>query len=464
MAKRNLDGWIILSAALLMGVILYVQRHPGYSWDRDLATRLAADFNRTQEEVKEEIRAYLPDVTDGQIAEWTASGKLESRMVGRRRMYFHAAASNLFRIDSTLAAVKAARTGGETDLSKSGTPLSGHEAVDARTIPLIREQVLRQLSEGGEAAFLALPKRLRVTFTLTVPANTLRPGKTLRCWLPYPRNDVARQGDIRFLEAGVDGKTLPADRIRFSDPDCPHSSLYMEGKTHRDRPTTFHEVFEYTSRGEWHPMAEGDALPYRTDRPDYRTYTAEEEPHIVFSPRIRALADSLTAGITDPYLQALALFTWIDRHIPWASAREYSTIAAIPEYVLDTGHGDCGQQTLLLMTLCRYKGIPVRWQSGLMMHPGSGNLHDWAEIYFEGCGWMPVDQSFGLTPYGGSFFLGGIEPYRMVVNNGFGAELSPAKKFPRSDTVDFQRGEVEWDRGNLYYNQWSYSFDIEYLD
>ena len=116
------------------------------------------------------------------------------------------------------------------------------------------------------------------------------------------------------------------------------------------------------------------------------------------------------------------------------------------------------------MTLCRCKGIPARWQSGLMMHPGSKNLHDWCEVYFEGCGWVPVDQSFGVTPYGGYFFLGGIEPYRLVVNNDFSREFSPAKKYPRSDTVDFQRGEVEWEGGNLYYNQWSYHFEIEYLD
>jgi hypothetical protein len=49
------------------------------------------------------------------------------------------------------------------------------------------------------------------------------------------------------------------------------------------------------------------------------------------------------------------------------------------------------------------------------------------------------------------------------VNNDFGRTFSPEKKYPRSDTVDFQRGEVEWDGGNLYYNQWSYRFEIEYL-
>ena len=38
------------------------------------------------------------------------------------------------------------------------------------------------------------------------------------------------------------------------------------------------------------------------------------------------------------------------------------------------------------------------------------------------------------------------------------------KKYPRSETVDFQRGDVEWEGGNLYFPQWSYHMDIDYLN
>lgn len=34
-----------------------------------------------------------------------------------------------------------------------------------------------------------------------------------------------------------------------------------------------------------------------------------------------------------------------------------------------------------------------------MMHPRAWNLHDWAEVYFEGVGWVPVDQSFGIPAF-----------------------------------------------------------------
>jgi hypothetical protein len=58
------------------------------------------------------------------------------------------------------------------------------------------------------------------------------------------------------------------------------------------------------------------------------------------------------------------------------------------------------------------------------------------------------------------FYIGGIDPYRMIVNTDYGQYLSPRKKYPRSETVDFQRGEVEWKGGNLYFNKWSYSLEI----
>ena len=455
MKKGEIALWTAVAILLALNIWLPRQMRHKYSWERDLSQRYAVDFDRTEKDVKNYIQEYIPDVTDAQIEDWTKSGKLESMVIGKRRMYFHSAAPNLFRIVPELAALKA-----EKD-SSSG--LEGHQIIDSQTIPVIEKAVEDNLAAGKPDPYYALPKRLRVTYRLTVPAHTLRPGKHLRCWLPYPRSDVGRQTDVKFIEAGVNGVPYSKDKIIFSDPECAHGSLYMEAEAQRWKDVTFYEVFEYVSSGEWHPIDSSKVLPYNTESPEYKEYTAEREKHLIFTERIRRTADSLTAGIENPYLQAKAIYSWIDKTFPWASAREYSTIENIPEYVLSSGHGDCGQVTLLFMTLCRAKGIPTRWQSGFMMHPGDKNLHDWCEAYFEGYGWVPVDQSFGVTPYGGYFFLGGIEPYRMIVNTDFGREMSPAKNYPRSETVDFQRGEVEWEQGNLYFNLWNYDYDIEYL-
>jgi hypothetical protein len=159
-----------------------------------------------------------------------------------------------------------------------------------------------------------------------------------------------------------------------------------------------------------------------------------------------------------------SFYYWIDRNIPWASALEYSTFDCIPDYVLDQGHGDCGMKTFLLLSMARYKGIPGRWQSGWMLHPGEENLHDWCELWFPETGWVPVDQSFGLQktddPLLRDFYLSGIDSYRMIINTGFAREFDPPKKHYRSEPFDFQRGEVESPRSNIYFNQWDYNLDV----
>jgi transglutaminase-like putative cysteine protease len=239
---------------------------------------------------------------------------------------------------------------------------------------------------------MAEPRHYHVRYTLTVDADAVPAGETVRCWLPYPRKDVPRQGDVRFIAASE-------SEYVFSEETCAHSTLYMEKKAVAGQPTVFSEEFEYTIYGEWHPLYPESVKEYNVSDPEYKHYTSEREAHIKFTPRIKAVADSLSKGLDNPYLIARTFFTWVNDNFPWASAREYSTVENIPMYVLESGHGDCGMVTLLFMTLCRYKGIPTRWQSGFMMHPSGWNLHDWAEVYFEGPGWVPVDESFGIPSY-----------------------------------------------------------------
>jgi hypothetical protein len=60
--------------------------------------------------------------------------------------------------------------------------------------------------------------------------------------------------------------------------------------------------------------------------------------------------------------------------------------------------------------------------------------------------------------------MSGIDAYRLIINDGIGGEFYPAKKFLRSEPWDFQRGEVEWKGGNLYFNQWNYRLEVNYVD
>lgn len=418
-----------------------------YSWEDDLRHRLLVDFCLTEAQVKDYIRKYIPDVTDEQMRKWEDDKSLEYMVLDGEKRYFRNAGPNLFRLDSLCRDIK---------LAKEGKVVSGSEKVNKENLP----EIISSVKESGQS--LGAPKRMRVTYTLTVDTNAVPAGEIVRCWLPYPRADIKRQQGVKLISTSE-------PEFLLSPETCAHSTLYMEKRATLDEPTVFSETFEYTSYGEWHNLKPEDVQPYDTTTALYKEYTAEREKHIIFSPRLRELASKLTEGENNPYLKALRIFRWIDAHFPWASAREYSTIDNIPEYVLDNRHGDCGQVTLLFVTLCRICGIPAHFQSGFMMHPNAWNLHDWAEVYFEGVGWVPVDQSFGIPTFAENqdetlFFLGGIDSWRMIVNSDYGMPLVPAKKYPRSETVDFQRGEVEWDGGNLYFPQWDYTMDIEYLN
>jgi transglutaminase-like putative cysteine protease len=243
----------------------------------------------------------------------------------------------------------------------------------------------------------------------------------------------------------------------------------MEKTVKKDEPLKFEIEFSYKSAAEWFNLDSKDIRPYDTNSDLYKTYTSEQPPHILFSDSIEAISERIISNETDPYQKMKKIFTWINESFLWAGAREYSTIDNIPAYVLENGHGDCGQVTLLFITLARYNGCPARWQSGFMMHPGSLNLHDWSEFYIEGIGWIPMDQSFGINRFTDDekvryIYSNGIDAYRWIVNNDYSQPLFPEKIYPRSETVDFQRGELEWKGGNLYFDKWNWDFNVTYIN
>jgi transglutaminase-like putative cysteine protease len=211
-----------------------------------------------------------------------------------------------------------------------------------------------------------------------------------------------------------------------------------------------------------------------SNNPAFKQYLAEA-PHVVFSPEIRELSKRIAGDETNPAARAKKFYDWIADNIKYSYALEYSTIRNISDYCRTKGYGDCGQEALLFMTLCRLNGIPARWQTGWNLFPGAQSIHDWCEIYLEPYGWMPVDPYKGifamryantLTPEQRrevrDFYFGGLDYYRMAANSDHNQPLDPPKHSMRSDDVDFQRGELEWGDHNIYFDQ--YSWDLSWKE
>ncbi|MDE6288175.1 MAG: transglutaminase-like domain-containing protein, partial [Muribaculaceae bacterium] len=186
--------------------------------------------------------------------------------------------------------------------------------------------------------------RVVYSFSVEVPGHEVFDGDTVRVWMPVPLKS-ARQSDFEILE------TSQPDYI-LSDGRSVHNTIYFEAPAPAPGNTArFSYKAAFTTSGQYFSpeYIRSHIRPYDKDSELYRKYTATEAPHII---RMPYLATAIAGDLTDPFEISERVFDFIS-HYPWAGAREYSTIDCIPTYVLHEGHGDCGQVSLLYISLMR---------------------------------------------------------------------------------------------------------------
>jgi len=404
---------------------------------KDMALRIRSDFTLTESAIQARLAKEFGDKIQSDKEVWEKNNWLEFRIIDGEKRYFKRAVSNLKLILKS----------------------KQNEIQETDSFHLFRLMHARKVIAAASDGKPVIPVKIKLTYRLSVDADAVPDGEIVRCWLPYPREIHNRQREVTLLN------TIPENH--FIAPDTvTQRSVYLEQRASKGKPVVFEMQISYLSLAQYFDLSQSKILSYDTTSVNYKKYTAEQYPQIVFSKEIKQLSDSIVEGETDPAAIVRKLYYWINDHIIWTGALEYSIIPQIPEYVLKNRRGDCGMQVLLFMSMARYQGIPVKWQSGFMMHPGEVNLHDWCEVYYEGPGWVPLDMSFHLQNSDDrrekEYYVSGIDVYRLIVNDAISSQFVPEKRFARSEPYDFQRGEVEWRGGNLYFNQWDYHMEVDY--
>ena len=413
-------------------------------FQRERMRRIRLDFPITEPEAKAKLRELIPDMTDAEFAGWKASNQLEHMVIDGVPYYFSRSVSNLFRVSPEATARRA-------------TPATRNDGPMESANPY-HDEALAQARATGKSS--VAPRRVRVTQSIIVNADAVPAGEVVRAWIPYPRAIAGQQENIQLVSSA------PAKHVTAPESTL-QRTVYMEQPAVKATPTKFSVTYELTIFGQVHQIDPAKVVATGNSA-ELAPYLAERPPHIVFSDDIRAFSKKVVGDEKNPYRIAQKLFTAVDS-IPWGGAREYSTITNISHYALHSDHADCGQQTLLLMTLLRLNGIPARWQSGMVYSDGKyDNLHDWGFMYLAPYGWVPMDVTTGQfkgasDPGVEWFYLGGLDAYRIAFNDDYGTDLVPRKQHFRSETVDSQRGEVEWQGGNLYFDQWDYTFEAHVL-
>ncbi len=407
----------------------------------DMCNRIESDFTLTEADVNKLLKREYISYTQAERDQWERNNWLEFMIIDGTKHYFKRAVSNLKLIlQSRIRQVK---------------PINNPDPQSVFCLNHSR-MVIEKSRQNNQPV---LPVKMKLSYKITVNADAVPEGEIIRCWLPWPHENTQRQEKITLM------RTVPTENIIAPDTVL-QRSIYLEKKSSKGKPTVFELQFEYVSMAQYFDLKKSNILPYDTSQTVYKKYTAEQYPQIRFTKEIKYLSDSIIQGVTEPAEKVKRIYYWINNHVIWTGALEYSIIPYIAGYVLKNRRGDCGMQTLLFMSMARYQHIPVKWQSGWMMHPNEVNLHDWCEVYYNGIGWVPLDMSFNLQKSNDvrerEFYISGIDSYRLIINEGIGSPLVPHKIFPRSEPYDFQRGEVEWKKGNLYFNQWDYKMTVSY--
>ena len=399
---------------------------------REMMRRMPAEYPYTEAQAVARMQSLVRDFTPEEFHALDQAGRVDWRFVEGEKHYQARFAETLLDTDPTYGARR-------LDPEPDGS------AARAR-----RRAVHQKMVETGSAS-ARITVEAGIGMTDEAFDRALAQAKAegrntvhVRAWLPLAAA-CDSQSDIV-----VEQVSEPPAHI--APADAPQRTVFWEADLAENRRFTLRYSYTQTARY-------SDPLSFVPDpvQPDFDT--AEEAPHIVFTPYLRALAAQLTAGVDSPAEKAKRIYDYITLNVHYHYQPAYFVLEDIPTRCAADRRGDCGIMALTFITLCRIAGIPARWQSGLSVGPGKCGCHDWAMFYIAPKGWMYADCS-----YGGSMarageeelrrhYFGNLDPGRMVANRAFEAPFDPPMTGFRADPYDNQTGELEADGVGLYRNQ-----------
>lgn len=145
---------------------------------------------------------------------------------------------------------------------------------------------------------------------------------------------------------------------------------------------------------------------------------------------VKTLARALIRSATGPWQKVEALVGWIRDNCAYAYPPPTGRGAL---KMLEARRGDCGQYACLFIDLARAAGIPSRFVAGMVVDWDTGKIghHAWAEAWFPGGGWVPVDPTHPVEEQGI------LKPNSIVITRGLNLPIPNVPAW-----ADYENSEV----------------------
>lgn len=164
------------------------------------------------------------------------------------------------------------------------------------------------------------------------------------------------------------------------------------------------DAYTFVSRYPVPSAAEARALGRPLDAAELARWEAHLQlPDSSEMKQVAGLARSVTAGLTHPMDQALAIEAFLRRQYPYDLSppppRRSSDF--VHDFLFRTRRGYCVYHSTAMAAMLRTLGIPSRWVEGFVVPPtgtptaevAHNQAHAWVEAWIQGYGWVTFDPT-----------------------------------------------------------------------
>lgn len=257
--------------------------------------------------------------------------------------------------------------------------------------------------------------RKNLIFALTILILTF-PNAFSQSELDYQIVEVSLRGDVKLdfqtLQSRVDYFTadlglFPRDSYREDVLELklnhePSASVVMKNNIEYTwNDDTERMSFGYDSKVKvWNRIFQitSDIPLSRLELMKEHVKYVRETEFVDVNNEIREKAFEITDGGTTLYETVFKLAEWTRTNIKYDLNTLTEEATQKSSWVLENKFGVCDEITNLFVSFLRSMNIPVRYVVGIAYSdavPEGWAPHAWAEVYFQGYGWMPWDVTFG---------------------------------------------------------------------